>query len=63
MRISIKRVLAGAAIALFVTQIFCPQTAMAEGELRRPNNIFFLVDDLGWPIPLHELQNTAFVDL
>jgi arylsulfatase A-like enzyme len=36
---------------------------MAEGELRRPNIIFFLVDDLGWPIPLHELQNTAFVDL
>ena len=49
MRISIKRILAGAAIALFVTQIFCPQTAMAEGETRKPNVIFFLVDDLGWP--------------
>ena len=49
MRISIKRILAGAAIALFVTQIFCPQTAMAEGETRKPNVIFFLADDLGWP--------------
>ena len=47
MTIFIKRILVGTAIALFVTQIFCPQTAIAEGETRKPNVVFFLVDDLG----------------
>ncbi len=49
MRIAFKRILTGAAIVLFATQIFCSQNAMAEGELRKPNIVFFLVDDLGWP--------------
>jgi len=49
MRNPIKKILRGAAIALLVAQIFCPQTAMAEGDSRRPNVVFFLVDDLGWP--------------
>jgi hypothetical protein len=39
------------------------ESLLAEDPAAKPNIIFFLVDDLGWPIPLHELQNTAFVDL
>ena len=29
--------------------VFAAQTAMSVGETRKPNIIFFLVDDLGWP--------------
>jgi len=49
MRNPIKKILRGAATALFAIQILCPQTAMAKAETRKPNIIFFLVDDLGWP--------------
>ncbi|HAW97898.1 MAG TPA: hypothetical protein DCX67_05120, partial [Opitutae bacterium] len=35
MRISIRRILAGKAIALFAIQILCQQTAMAEEETQK----------------------------